>query len=173
MQLGMTLTGAGRYDEAVSSFRRAGDLSPMMFQATIHLGLVFNHLGRSEEAIGPLEVAVTTSGRHPWTLAALAVCYSSLGRRADAEAIHDELVARARREYLQSTVLAIVVASLGRMDETFDLLDRACDEHDGILVYSKRYPFFKQLQTDPRMERVYQRIAFPESASHGASITIP
>ncbi|PYP49618.1 MAG: hypothetical protein DMD45_13810, partial [Gemmatimonadetes bacterium] len=157
----------------VSSFRRAGDLAPMMFQATIHLGLVLNHLGRSDEAIGPLEVAVTTSGRHPWTLAALAVCYSSLGRQADVEAIHDELVARARREYLQSTVRAIVVASLGRMDDTFALLDRACDEHDGILVYSKRYPFFKQLQADPRMARVYQRIGFPDTGPYGANSTSP
>src|SRR3989440_1470686 len=165
MQLGMTLTGAGCYDEAVSSFRRAGVLAPMMFQATIHLGLVLNHLGRSDEAIGPLEVAVTTSGRHPWTLAALAVCYSSLGRQADVEAIHDELVARARREYVQSTVRAIVVASLGRMDDAFELLDRACDEHDGILVYSKRYPFFTLLQGDPRMARIYGRIGFPEGAS--------
>jgi len=173
MQLGMTLTGAGRYEEAVASFRRAGDLAPMMFQATIHLGLVFNHLGRSDEAIAPLEVAVTTSGRHPWTLAALAVCYSSLGKLADVEAIWDELVARARREHLQPTVLAIVAASLGRMDETFDLLDRACDEHDGILVYSKRYPFFKLLQADPRMERIYRRIGFPDAASYGASSTSP
>ena len=173
MQLGMTLTGAGRYEEAVASFRRAGELAPMMFQATIHLGLVFNHLGRSDEAIAPLEVAVTTSGRHPWTLAALAVCYSSLGRRADVEAIHDELAARARREYLQSTVRAIVAASLGRMDETFELLDRACDEHDGILVYSKRYPFFKQLQADSRMARIYRRIGFPDSGSYGASSTSP
>ena len=165
MQLGMTLTGAGRYEEAVASFRQAGELAPMMFQATIHQGLVFNHLGRSDEAIAPLEVAVTTSGRHPWTLAALAVCYSSLGRQADVEAIHDELVARARREYLQSTVLAIVAASLGRMDETFDLLDRASDEHDGILVYSKRYPFFRRLQADPRMEQIYRRIGFPDTAS--------
>jgi tetratricopeptide (TPR) repeat protein len=173
MQLGMTLTGAGRYEEAVASFRRAGDLAPMMFQATIHLGLVFNHLGRSDEAIAPLEVAVTTSGRHPWTLAALAVCYSSLGKLADVEAIWDELVARARREHLQPTVLAIVAASLGRMDETFDLLERACDEHDGILVYSKRYPFFRQLQADPRMARIYRRIGFPDGASYGASSTSP
>ena len=173
MQLGMTLTGAGRYEEAVSSFQRAGDLAPMMFQATIHLGLVFNHLGRSDEAIAPLEVAVTTSGRHPWTLAALAVCYSSLGKLADVEAIWDELVARARREHLQPTVLAIVAASLGRMDETFDLLERACDEHDGILVYSKRYPFFRQLQADPRMARIYRRIGFPDAASYGASSTSP
>ncbi len=173
MQLGMTLTGAGRYEEAVSSFRRAGDLAPMMFQATIHLGLVFNHLGRSDEAIAPLEVAVTTSGRHPWTLAALAVCYSSLGRVGDVEAIRDELVARARREHVQSSVLAIVAASLGRTDDTFDLLERACDEHDGILVYSKRYPFFRQLQADPRMERIYRRIGFPDGASYGASSTSP
>ncbi len=173
MQLGMTLTGAGRYEEAVSSFRRAGDLAPMMFQATIHLGLVFNHLGRSDEAIAPLEVAVTTSGRHPWTLAALAVCYSSLGRVGDVEAIRDELVARARREHVQSSVLAIVAASLGRMDDTFELLERACDEHDGILVYSKRYPFFRLLQSDPRMEHIYRRIGFPETGSYGANSTNP
>jgi len=173
MQLGMTLTGAGRYEEAVSSFRRAGDLAPMMFQATIHLGLVFNHLGRSDEAIAPLEVAVTTSGRHPWTLAALAVCYSSLGRVGDVEAIRDELVARARREHVQSSILAIVAASLGRMDDTFELLERACDEHDGILVYSKRYPFFRLLQSDPRMEHIYRRIGFPETGSYGANSTNP
>jgi TolB-like protein/Tfp pilus assembly protein PilF/tRNA A-37 threonylcarbamoyl transferase component Bud32 len=173
MQLGMTLTGAGRYDEAVSSFRRAGDLAPLMFQATIHLGLVFNHLGRSDEAIAPLEVAVTTSGRHPWTLAALAVCYSALGKRADVEAIHDELLARARREYVQSTILAIVAASLGQMDDTFRLLDRACDEHDGILVYSQRYPFFERLQADPRMERIYRRIGFLDAARYEASSTRP
>src|SRR3989454_2693997 len=173
MQLGMTLTGAGRYEEAVSSFRRAGDLAPMMFQATIHLGLVFNHLGRSDEAIAPLEVAVTTSGRHPWTLAALAVCYSSLGRVGDVEAIRDELVARARREHVQSSILAIVAASLGRMDDTFELLERACDEHDGILVYSKRSPFFRLLQSDPRMEHIYRRIGFPETGSYGANSTNP
>ena len=163
MQLGMTLMGAGRYEAAAAALQRAADLAPAMFLPTIHLGLLHNHLGRSDEAIAPLEVAVTASGRHPWTLAALAVCYSSLGRLDDAEAIRDELLARARREYVQSTVLAIVAASLGNMDATFELLDRACDEHDGILVYSKRYPFFTRLQTDPRMERIYRRIGFPET----------
>jgi TolB-like protein/tRNA A-37 threonylcarbamoyl transferase component Bud32/Tfp pilus assembly protein PilF len=164
MQLGMTLMGAGRYEEAAAPLQRAAELAPAMFLPTIHLGLLYNHLGRSDEAIAPLEVAVTASGRHPWTLAALAVCYSSLGKLADVEAIRDELLARARREYVQSTVLAIVAASLRNMDATFELLDRACDEHDGILVYSKRYPFFTLLQNDPRMERIYRRIGFPEAA---------
>src|SRR5207248_9345779 len=115
----------------------------------------------------------TTAGPHPWTLAALAVCYSSLGRVGDVEAIRDELVARARREHVQASILAIVAASLGRMDETFELLERACEEHDGILVYSKRYPFFKVLRADPRMARIYRRIGFPDGASYGASSTSP
>ena len=173
MQLGMTLMGAGRHEEAAAPLKRAGELAPSMFLPTIHLGLLYNHLGRSQEAIAPLEVAVAASGRHPWTLSALAVCYSSLGKLAEVDAISDELLARARREYVQSSTLAIVAASLGRMDLAFEFLDRACDEHDGILVYSKRYPFFSLLQNDPRMERVYRRIGFPETASYGASSTSP
>ena len=163
MQLGMTLMGAGRYEEAVAPLLRAGTLAPTMFLPTIHLGLLYNHLGRSDEAIGPLEVAVTSSGRHPWTLAALAVCYSSLGKRAEVEAISDELSARARHEYVQSSTLAIVAASRGDLDAAFELLERACTEHDGILVYSKRYPFFRALQTNPRIERVYRGVGFPAS----------
>ena len=165
MQLGMTLMGAGRYEEAVAPLKRAGDLAPTMFLPAIHLGLLYNHLGRSDEAIAPLEVAVAASGRHPWTLSALAVCYSSLGKLAEVDAISDELLARARREYVQSSTLAIIAASLGRMDVAFECLDRACDEHDGILVYSKRYPFFTLLQSDPRMERIYRRMGLPDTAS--------
>src|SRR5256712_8426830 len=173
MQFGMTLMGAGRYEEAAAPLKRAADLAPTMFLPTIHLGLLYNHLGRSEEAIAPLEVAVTASGRHPWTLSALAVCYSALGKLSEVDAISDELVARARREYVQSSTLAIVAASLGRMGVAFEVLERACGEHDGILGYSKRYPLFKLLQSDPRMERVYRRMGFPEIPGYGANSTRP
>ena len=99
--------------------------------------------------------------RHPWTLCALGVCYSSAGKVAEVEAIRDELTARARREYVQHTMLAILSAALGRLDEAFELLERACDDRDGILVYSRRYPFFSAFQHDPRMERIYRRIGLP------------
>ncbi|HKW41838.1 MAG TPA: protein kinase [Gemmatimonadales bacterium] len=161
MQLGMTLLGAGRHEEAITPLRRAADLAPAMFLPAIHLGLVYTHLGRSEEALAPLEAAVAASGRHPWTLTALAVCYTSLGRLAEAQAIRDELVARARREYMQSSMLAVLAASAGEVEAALELLERGCDEHDGVLIYSKRYPFFKTLQHDPRMERIYARIGFP------------
>ena len=161
-QLGMALLGAGRYEEAETALRRAAELGPTMFVPPTHLGLLYNRTGRSDEAIATLEFAIGTSGvRHPWTLSALAVCYSALGRLGETQAIYDELVARARREYVQSSILALLTASLGRMDEAFEILERACDEHDGILVYSKRYPFLMTLQADPRMQGIYRRVGFP------------
>jgi tetratricopeptide (TPR) repeat protein len=159
----MTLMGAGRPEEAIAPLERAAALAPTMFLPLLHLGLLYNNLGRTQEAVALLEQAVTTSGRHPWTLAALAICYGALGKRADLEAIRDELAARARREYVQATWLAALSAALGRMDEAFALLDRACEERDGILVYSRRYPFFSLFQKDPRMDEIYRRIGFPHA----------
>src|SRR2546428_6715537 len=146
MQLGMTLMGAGRYEEAAAPLKRAADLAPTMFLPTIHLGLLYNHLGRSEEAIAPLEVAVTASGRHPWTLSALAVCYSALGKLSEVDAISDELLARARREDGQSATPAIVAASLRRMDVAVEVLDPACGADDGVPVFSQRHTLFNLLQ---------------------------
>jgi len=162
-QLGMALLGAGRYEEAEVALRSAADLGPTMFVPLTHLGLLYNHVGRTDEAITTLHLAMSMSGgRHPWTLCALAVCYSSLGKLGEARAIYDEIVARARWEYVQSSMLALLNASLGRMDAAFELLERACDEHDGVLVYAKRYPFFKILQVDPRMEGIHRRVGFPD-----------
>jgi len=162
-QLGMALLGAGRYEEAEVALRSAADLGPTMFVPLTHLGLLYNHVGRTDEAITTLHLAMSMSGgRHPWTLCALAVCYSSLGKLGEARAIYDEIVARARWEYVQSSMLALLNASLGRMDAAFELLERACDEHDGVLVYAKRYPFFKILQADPRMEGIHRRVGFPD-----------
>ena len=48
------------------------------------------------------------------------------------------------------------------MDEAFQLLERACDDRDSILIYLKRYPAFGQLRGDPRIAKVYRRIGFPE-----------
>ena len=158
MQLGMTLLGTGRYEQSAALLERARGLARDMFLPPLHLGLLYNQIGRTRDAIRTLEDALVISGRHPWTLSALAVCYASQGDVGKARAIREELVARARHEYVQSSMLAVLAALVGQMDEAFALLDQATDEHDGILVYAKRYPFFNVLQSDPRMARIFDRV---------------
>src|SRR5438445_9256706 len=57
MQLGMSLMGAGRLEEAIAPLERAAALAPTMFLPPIHLGLLYNELGRMEEAIRSVEAA--------------------------------------------------------------------------------------------------------------------
>ncbi len=160
-QLGVVLIAAGRYEESLAPLTRATELGPAMLLPYLHLGVIYNQLGRTEEAIASLEVAAAASGRHPSTLTALAACFHSLGRVAEVQAIHEELTARARREFVQTSALALAAAATGRVDEAFQLLERACEERDSILIYSKRHPAFSLLQGDPRMAEIHRRIGFP------------
>jgi serine/threonine-protein kinase len=161
-QLAGVLIGAGRYEEALTPLKRATELGPPMLLTYLHLGVVYNQLGRTEEAMAALEVAAAASGRHPSTLAALATSFRALGKSAEVVAIYEELKARARREYVQNATLASTAAVAGHMDEAFQLLERACEDRDSILIYCKRYPAFRLLQSDPRMAQVYRRIGLPE-----------
>ncbi len=158
----MVLMAADRHAEAVAPLERAIELAPTLYIPYLYLGVALNALQRPGEAVERLEAAAAFSGRSPIALASLAAAFGYLGRLADAEAIHDELRARARREYVQTGVLSITSAVLGRLDEAFALLDRACDERDGIMIYSRAYPAFRALQSDPRMLQIYRRIGFPD-----------
>jgi eukaryotic-like serine/threonine-protein kinase len=160
--LGMVLMAAGRHREALEPLQRATGLTPTVYVPFLYLGGALNFLGRPQEAVPVLETAAAMSGRQPITLASLAVSFAYLGRTDDAAAIHDELVARSRREYVQSAVLSITAATIGRMEEAFTLLHRACEERDGVLMYSRTYPAFAGLQNDPRMAEVYRRVGFPD-----------
>jgi serine/threonine-protein kinase len=156
--LGMLLMAAGRHAEAIEPLKKATGLTPTVYVPFLYLGATLNWLGRPAEAIPVLESAAAMSGRQPITLATLAVSFTLLGRTSDVEAIHDELVARSRREYVQRAVLSITAAALGRMGEAFSLLHQACDERDGLLVYSRGYPAFAALQQDPRMEEIHRKV---------------
>ncbi|HKV76391.1 MAG TPA: protein kinase [Gemmatimonadales bacterium] len=157
----MVLMAADRHGEAVAPLERAIELAPTLYIPHLYLGVALNALQRPGEAVERLEAAAAYSGRSPIALASLAAAFGYLGRLADAEAIHDELRARARREYVQTGVLSITSAVLGRLDEAFVLLNRACDERDGIMIYSRAYPAFRTLQGDPRMLEIYRKIGFP------------
>ena len=128
----------------------------------LSLGVLYNHVGRTEDAIECLDNAAAASGRQPATLTALAACHRSAGRVSEVQSLYDELSARARSGYMQKSTLAVAAAAADRLDEAFDLLDKACDERDSILIYSKRHLGFSALQSDPRMAGIHRRIGFPE-----------
>ncbi len=160
-QLGMSLIGAGMHEAAIEPLVRSAELGPKMLIPNLYLGVNYIHLGKATESLKALKTAIRVSGRHPFAISALAVYHATLGKPADARPFHDELVARSQQDYVQASMLSLTTAAIGRMDEAFALLDKACDDRDGVLIFSKRYPAFSLLQQDPRMERIHRRIGFP------------
>lgn len=152
--LGILLMGANRHPESLEVLKKAGTLTPTIYVPFLYMAGALNWLERPAEAIPLAETAAMMSGRQPIALATLAVAHALSGRVDYAESIYEELLARSKREYVQTTVIAIVTAVIGRMDEAFVLLRRACEERDGVLVYSRAYPGFKKLQQDPRMKEI-------------------
>jgi hypothetical protein len=50
----------------------------------------------------------------------------------------------------------------GENDSAFEWLERAYDEHDGILYWLKAVPVFDPLRTDPRFDNLAGRLGLPD-----------
>jgi hypothetical protein len=65
------------------------------------------------------------------------------------------------REYVSPGSIACVHAAIGDKDGAFRALDRAFAERDGMLAYTKIFPAFTTLRSDPRFTALLRRLNLP------------
>ncbi len=118
-------------------------------------------LGRLEEAIAAGEHGVAVSHRAPFFLGVLGWALATAGRKDEARKILEEL--RARPAASPTAVSeAWLLGALGEIDEAFDVLARAEEEHQGLLCYTG-LPGFDPLRADPRFAALLGRLGLPPS----------
>jgi hypothetical protein len=64
-------------------------------------------------------------------------------------------------EYVSPGSVACVYAALGDKDNAFRSLDRAFEERDGMVAYTKIFPDFGSLRSDPRFTALLRRLNLP------------
>jgi len=65
------------------------------------------------------------------------------------------------QRYVSGYWPATICGALGQNDEAFDLLEAAYQERATWMAYTKVAPFFDDLRSDPRFDKLLGQIKFP------------
>jgi Tetratricopeptide repeat len=108
-----------------------------------------------------LRKAVDLSGGASESSAELLFAYAANGNLAEARRILVSLEDRSRHEYVPAFSLAVAYAGLGDKGRAFAYLRKAYDERCDLVPTLKVNPLFESLHSDPRLQKLLQRIGFP------------
>jgi tetratricopeptide (TPR) repeat protein len=133
-------------------------MDPDYVEALFGLGLAYDQKQMYNEAIRELKRAIDLSNSRPIIVAALGQIYARIGRQEEAEEIHQILKARHLDEGVSDFYQAIVDVSLGNIDSNMDIIQRAYDEHFGLLVYIKVEPLLDPFRAEPWYQQLIKKM---------------
>jgi TolB-like protein/Flp pilus assembly protein TadD len=151
-----------RYDEAIVQSRKVLEMEPGLTDFRSHLGLIFMAKGMLNEAIIEFRKTRELAPNDPKPIGLLGTVYAISGKPAEARDALRELDALVRRGQPRAAFYsAFVHIALGEKDLGFDLLDRAVEEHIGVMAWLKVSPAFDLLRGDPRYRLLLKRMNLP------------
>jgi len=114
-----------------------------------------------DESIAQYKKAIPLSGNSPDEPATLALAYAKSGKRKQALEVLEDLKKRSERSYVPPTLMALTYAALGEQNDALKWLNKAFQDRDGILPFSKVDPMFEDLRSDPKYAEVLSRVGLP------------
>ncbi len=151
----------GRYDEAIEQFERTIALNPQFAGVYFDLSLAYTEKGMYQEALAAAREIGRVSGEQVRELMLKAFVLGHLGEYDKVREAVREIEERAKTQHVHHTARGFLQIALGDLDRAFDELEKACEQHESILVYLQCEPGFATLRSDPRYESLARKIGFP------------
>jgi serine/threonine protein kinase/Tfp pilus assembly protein PilF len=149
---------AGHYAQAADQCRIAIELDPHFAMGHYWLGLTCELQTRYDEAIAELETADRSAG-NTFVSLELARVYAISGRTEDARRMLAEMHRKFEQSYADPYGFAIAYAALGDVEQAFQWLERASQDHAGMFnMWVNGDPRLESLQGDPQMEELLRRM---------------
>jgi serine/threonine-protein kinase len=149
---------AGRYDEAVTHFKKALELDANYYWSNLWIGQAYLQMGRHEDAIREIDHALRLSGGDTRPKATLGHAFAVAGRRADAIRTLADLEALSRGKYVSPYFLALIHVGLRQDEQALAALEAALAERHPYLILLKVEPVFNRLRSQPRFIALMNRI---------------
>jgi TolB-like protein/Tfp pilus assembly protein PilF len=147
---GRILYRARKFDQAIARLNRAAELEPRNSGTWNRLGDVHAQIGKYPDALAFYERARLLDGLNDHS-ASIAGVYAHMGRVSEARQMLERLGD-------SSPDAPAVYAALGEKDAAFRLLFERVDERVEWHLFIKADPFFEDLHSDPRWEKLLRRM---------------
>lgn len=123
--LGMVYAGTGKYDQAVSKYRRAVELEPTNDNAIRGLAAAYARLGKNAEAEKTFQAAIAARPQYWQSYNSLGGLYASEARYEDAAKMFTQAIALAPDSFRGFSNLGAVYIRLGRYSEAIEALQKS------------------------------------------------
>jgi len=155
-RLGFSYRAAGLFADAETALRKALELSPQRIITHLLLAMALLDQGRKEEALIEAEAEPAEWAR----LLALVVVHDAAGRKAEGDAALRDL--ETNHSIDAPYQIAAAHATRGDADAAFAWLERAIQERDSGIAFSRSERLFRGLHQDPRWEAFQRKVGFEE-----------
>lgn len=159
--LGWLLYLAHRYDESIQQYLKTIELDEGFGLAHRRLAQTYERKQMYSEAAFEFHKAITLSGEDVEWLSAQGHFYAILEETDKANQMLKRLEALAKSRYVPAYLVARIYLGLGDIDRAFELLNKACDERYGFLVYLNVEPLFDGIRSDSRFAELVRRVGLP------------
>ena len=162
---GIALCAANRLQQCLETRLRLLQLHPEFGGVNSSVGIARLYLGQFAAALE----AIQREPNETYRLGGLAMVYSAMGRRTESDAALNSLTAKFAS--IDAYGLAQVHAYRGEIDDAFNWLDRAYQQHNAEVPGLKADPLLRNLHPDPRFQALLGRMGLDgQSTAHVSSL---
>jgi TolB-like protein/class 3 adenylate cyclase/Flp pilus assembly protein TadD len=143
---------------AINQFNKTIKMDPNYAEAHFSLAMAYEFSNDFEKAIKSYEKAAELSNRRLIIIGEMAYSYIMNGRKDKADEIKNELDARSKSENVSAFYYIPYYAALKDFDKAFELLEKAYEERQGLMLYLKVGLMFDDFRKDSRYVLMIKKI---------------
>ncbi len=159
---------ARQFDAAIDEIRQVQEMDPNFSMANYYLAWPYAQKGMLREALESVTKAQTILGSTMPILSCLGVIYALMGKKEKASAVLNDLTAQPTQRSVPFFFIAEIYVVLNQIDQAFQWLEKAYEEHDRLLVYLQVDPLLDPIRRDQRFTTLLNKIGL-SSGDHDVS----
>jgi len=148
---------AGRFEEAIEKSQKVIELEPNFPEVYEYLKRSYDQKGLYADAIATRQRRRTLLGLDARLTPALQIAAVTTTPRVYWQKRVEQELQEAKTEGLQPFEFAELLAQAGDTNRALEWLDRACAEHDFMIMYVRVAPNLAPLRADPRYQALLRR----------------